>query len=269
MTPVFDEVSRSLVAVPRVLVPVPHRPTPGEWVPTGSSSSGLAAYVHREGAVLRGALEVIERDNLYRALVQLGPGERLDPHRLPPTGRHEELASLLAELERLGLRAWLVRHPGMEGVPIVHAFLWEATITTMSRGTGSGTTWATAALKALLEAMQLRLQHRLVREQGTETDVDPGYVAWSRPDVGARLIAYLEQLPAASGEHFEPGDEARLLQRLRSTLPALLVADLPCPVRNWSVVHVLIPGATCVCVASDSAGGRPLLDPRFEHPIPI
>ncbi|MEX1365481.1 MAG: YcaO-like family protein [Nannocystaceae bacterium] len=269
LTEVWDEVTGQPLAVPRVLVPVPYRPAPQEWVPTGSSSSGLAAYSSRDGAVLRAALEVIERDNLYPSLLGLRPGERLDPQQLPRTGRGGELRAVLDQLPDRGLQWWLVRYPNPEGIPIVHAFVWEESITTMSRGTGSGTTWSSAALKALLEAMQLRLQHQLVAEQGAETDVDPGFVAWARPEVGQQLVSYLDDFPWARGTLPEPANEAELLQRLRTTRPAVLVADLPCPVRGWSVVHVLIPGATCVCVPSNSAGGRPLLDARFEHPIPI
>lgn len=268
-TPIWDEVSRSMVSVPRVLVPVPYRPAADERVPTGSSSTGLAAYSDRAGAILRGALEVLERHNLYRPLLQLEPGQRLDPARLPASGRHRELMRLVGEIERLGFRLWLVRFPSKDGIPIVHAFLWEAAITTMSRGTGSGTHWATAALKATLEALQLRLQHQLVREQGAGTDVDPGYVAWSTPRVGHQLVSHLESFPESTDALPDFLDEAELLGHLKAAQEAILVAELPCPVRGWSVLHVMIPGTTCVCVPSRSAGGQALLDARFGHAIPI
>ncbi|WP_438010427.1 YcaO-like family protein [Sorangium sp. So ce321] len=268
MTQVRDEISGRDVWAPAALVHEPYTPAPPFAATTGSTSCGLAAYTSRRGAVLRGALETLERDNFYPNFLHLRPGERIALDDLPGAPRSGDLRDLAGALRGLGMTWWLVRYPDERELPIVHAFLLDAAGAAMSRGVGSAHSWATAAVKALLEAVQLREQFALLAEEGPSSPADAGYEAWSTPEVIGEIRAYLERLGPAGRLDDLPDDDA-LYARLRARVGALLVKDFPCPVVGFSAVRVLIPGATCHGSASDSAGGRRLLGAAFRHPVPV
>ncbi|EYF01920.1 YcaO-like family protein [Chondromyces apiculatus] len=268
MTQVRDEVSGRVVRVPATLLHESYGPTHPSSASTGTTSCGLAAYPDRRGAVLRGALETLERDSFYPAFLHQRPAQCLALDDVPDAPRRGDLRDLAGALERLGFSFWLLRYPDARALPIVHAFLLDAAGTAMSRGAGSGYTWATAAVKALLEAVQLREQFALVAQQGPSGPTDDGYVAWAKPEVIAELCAYLRR-STRPDRLVDLPDEAALHARVLAGVGALLVKDLPSPAVDMSAVRVLIPGATCHACPSISAGGAKLLGAAFKHPVPV
>lgn len=266
--PASDALSGRPARVPECLVPFPYLP-PRNRPAFASDTAGLAAYPSRAGAILRGATEILERNNFYPHFLHQRPAIDLGEDRdaLGP-----RVAERIARLERsLPARVWLLEYPEAHGLPIVHAFLLDRRAGHMSRGAGAGTTVASAAERALLEALMSRAQHEHIRHtpglrgQG-------GFRDWARPAHVRDLIAYLDRHPKGASTARPAADEAALFDRLTAFLRArevpLLVADLPCPVEGWSAVRVLLPGLTCHGDASRSAGGRALLDAPFRLRIP-
>ncbi|MFL5343421.1 MAG: YcaO-like family protein [Hyalangium sp.] len=268
MRPVWDEVHRVWAEVPECLVPFPYR-APSPALQFGASDTcGLAAFPSREGAVLRGTLETLERHNFYPSFLHQRPGVLLTPEMLPEGCWAREL---YAHLAGLGLRCWWLHYPDAFAAPVLHAFVLDPQGGHLSRGSGSGPRLAIAAEKALLEALLTRVQHQFVAENGASAD-DDAYADWQREEVVQPLVRYLEAQPLASTPPREFDSEQALLAHLLSVLAdqrlPLLVAELPCPVLEWSAVRVLIPGLTTHQRASDSAGGSRLWGATFRHGVP-
>ncbi|AKT42423.1 YcaO-like family protein [Chondromyces crocatus] len=266
--PVSDELTGRPTRVPECLVPFPYI-APRNRPRFASDTAGLAAYPSRDGAILRGASEVLERNNLYPHLLHQRPAIQLRGERdaLGPRVLH-----LVERLERsLPARVWLLEYPEAHRLPIVHAFLFDLRAGHMSRGTGSGTTVAHAAERALLEALMTRAQHEHLRNN-PELRADGGFRDWASPHRVRSLIAYLDRQPSAPSTARPAADDTAQLDRIKDHLRAaqipLLVATLPCPVEGWSAVRVLLPGLTCHAHASRSAGGRALLGASLRLRIP-
>jgi ribosomal protein S12 methylthiotransferase accessory factor YcaO len=272
MVSAVDELTGEMVAIPECLVAEPYR-APSGAPPTGGTTSGLAAFTSRDGAILRGAMELLERHNYYPAFLHQRRGELLDPTLWLHGKQRDELLRVVETLRDGDLRLWLLRYPDELDLPVLHAFLWDGEMGAMARGAGSSLSPATAALKATVEALQLRIQHRFVRETNLAEGANAAYVAWATPAVTDQIRAYLDAQPAAQSDLPSFAGDAELLGHIKTKLrergTALLVADLPCPVAGWSAVRVLIPGITCHGRASRSAGGERLLSPRFPYPVPI
>lgn len=241
----------------------------GTLRPTGSTSSGQAFYPSLEGAVLRGLLEVLERDDFYPNLVQLVPGVQIDATELGARRDAVDFAACLRACSERGLRVWLVRYGRRSPqLPIVHAFVLHPGMPAMSRGAGSGVTWAGAATRALLEAVQLFEQFSHIVEQGDQWSSDEGFVSWMRQDVITMLEQHLASF--ASGPVPEDlGSETELFALAKASVPEVLVVRFPQVVVGCHGVLVLVPGATCHSIPSDSRGGGVLQNPRFPHPIPV
>ncbi|MFF8021492.1 YcaO-like family protein [Streptomyces sp. NPDC007896] len=241
--------------VPACLVAFPYLPSAGHTRPSKGDTSGLASYPGRDQAVLRGLREVLERDSLYPNFMHQRPGTLL---RTEPGGVFDDK------------QTFCVVYPDAP-VPLVHAFVVDSSKTDTpiaARGTGSGLTWQEARERALEEARQLLAQsHR-----GRELALADAFDAWCRPDVTSQLLDYLEHLPEGDPTGPESGSASEQLASLVETLGAagqdVLVAELPNPVRGWTAVRVLVPGATTNQWASASAGGRKLRGAVWTHGIP-
>lgn len=268
-----DLISGELVEVPACLVPEPYEPPPEDGYCTAATTSGLAAFTSLEGAVLRGAMELLERNDFYPSFLHLAPAERVSPEVLPAGSGRDELVERIAGLRRLGLELTLLHYRGELGLPIVHSFLWDPEHGAMARGAGSDPDIARATLKATVEALQIMNQHRFVRESGLREGANAAYVEWATAEVTELVRGYLGQQPLAERPLPTFGDDAAMLEHLRQRLRArgtpLLVAELPCPIAGWHAVRVLMPGITCHGYGSSSDGGRRLLDPRFPYAVPI
>ena len=244
------------VDVPACLVAFPYVPRDGIERPSQGGTSGLAAYPDQAGAVLRGLREVLERDTFYPRFLAAKPGRRL---RLPSSLARERGATYVIYTDR--------------PVPIVHCFLLFDTDSgpAAARGTGSGLSWSEAATAARSECAQIATQ---VARAGGERDstADP-FATWRRRDVVEELTGYLETMPEAVADPLmesptPAGQIERILNHERAAGREVLLAELPCVVRGWHAVRVLIPGAVVCPVRSDSDGGRRLPAPAWRHGIP-
>lgn len=271
---VRDELTGALVSVPECLIPFPFTP-PTPQVDPDANTAGLAAFPTREGAVLRGALELLERHNFYPAFLHLAPGELVPLERLGQDPEAATLRRLADALAARHMRLWLICYPEDFGLPIVQAFLHDRAAGHLSRGSGSGRTLAAAALRALLEALMTWEQHEFSRQAGEDEDphrARDSYAAWRSPELIAQVVAYLDRQPALARSVPSYADDAALLAQVKGELRRrgipLLVADLPCPVQGWSAVRVLLPGVTSTQQPSESAGGRRLMSPAFRYGVP-
>ncbi|WP_329572006.1 YcaO-like family protein [Kitasatospora sp. NBC_01266] len=247
------------VAVPKALVTFP---CPSADRPTDGTTTGLAAAPDADTAVLRGLREVLERQQLYTSFSALLPARRLDH-----TGA----------LRRLGLdgafpgRLWAVHWPH-EGyaLPDVHAFHHDPQAGLLVRASGSGVSFEEALDGAVTELCQVHFEAVRARRTGEATSAV--HAAWARRPVIDRARRYLDAQPWGSREALPYSDERGQLAHLVDALAVLgtdpIVVRLPLRGPDWTVVRVLVPGATTSPHASRSRGGRPLLDAPWAHGIP-
>ncbi|MEV5979566.1 YcaO-like family protein [Streptomyces sp. NPDC052114] len=254
------------VAVPLCLVPFPYQPLPGETRPTSNDTTGLACYPDRDEAILRGGLEVLERNTLYRNLLHLRPGLALDPWRWatdPP--------ALVPHLTDTG-RLYVIGYPHTPPVaPVVHAFLLRSDGRYAARASGSGRTLRAATDRALLELLQVDAQFRT----GVPERLGVGHRQWSSPEAVDCLGHYLER--SATGNE-PPAELVRLTQheplrdlahRLHAAGTELLVADLPSSVKGWHTVRVLAPRLVTHQNEAPVGAGVTLQDAPFPFSVPM
>lgn len=232
--------------------------------PTASYTSGLAAWVDLEGAVLRGARELYEREDFYPNFLMQSPGVRI----APPL----RCADLVASLECHGHRVHLVRYGAELPVCIVHAF--RTGPTGAMRASGSGDCVEDATLGALLELTQLIVAHA-ARDAASldlagQLEVSS---SWRRPEIIAAIDDYLSAMPIAVPTPHPPDTAAKSFGKIRLDLARrgtrLLVVRLPTPCAGIEVARVLIPGFCQHQYPSDSDGGRRIRHPVFTHGVPV
>lgn len=217
------------------------------------STNGLAAHFKRDGAMLHGLLEVIERDQL--ALL-----ERRDPSRHTidlATVRDPQMRALLRRCEGLGLLVVALDATGDFGVPTISCRVMDreadgAAMAHAAEGSAARPTAEGAFTAALLEALQARLAFI----SGTRDDLHP---ADYEPQDTSDELHRLERLNDASrsgrtlaeiGEQLWSRLHARtesLLGQLQERVIALtgeepLTVDFPAPVAEIAVLRVLAPG---------------------------
>lgn len=146
---------------PASLVFAPFTPGEGHKSPTPSSTTGAAAGATLEEATVQAVLELIERDSFwyYSRCGGTLPELALDD---------EPLAAMIAQGQRVSIHATALPNPFR--VPVVHvtmARLDARGSSRTARGMGASTTWASAARKALIEALQM------LRSLDTGIDVVP------------------------------------------------------------------------------------------------
>ncbi|PYC87403.1 hypothetical protein C7C46_04805 [Streptomyces tateyamensis] len=247
------------VAVPKALVTFPYL---GPDRPTDGVTTGLAGAASEETAVLRGLREVLERDGLYNGFSGLRPAVRLDH-----TGA----------LARLGLAGafpgsvWALHWP-QDGLvlPDVHAFHHDPQTGVLVRASGSGTSFRQALDGAVTELCQIHFEAVRARAAGTPTSA--AHAAWARPQVSARARRYLDEQrtgpPPAVPYADEAGQLGYFVERLAQRGHSPIVVRLPLCGPDWTVVRVLVPGATTSPYGSHSRGGGGLLGAPWEHGIP-
>ena len=254
-----DLADGSAIAVPKALVVFPctdpDRPTDG-------TTTGLAAGPDTGTAALRGLREVLERHRLYGSFTRLRPAVRLDH---------------TPALARLGLdgafrgEVWALHWPDPNvPLPDVHAFHHDPRIGTLVRASGSGLTFEEALDSAVTELCQVHFE--AVRAHGAGRPAGPAHAAWARPDVVEEARGYLDAQPYAQPYPIPYTTEDEQFTRLvgllaeRGTAPVAVRLPLRGP--DWTVVRVLVPGATTSTYPSDSRGGRRLLGARWTYGIP-
>jgi ribosomal protein S12 methylthiotransferase accessory factor len=248
------------VLVPAQLVYLPYTFAEQEPVLRDPLTTGCAAGTALGPAVLRGLLEVVERDAIVlRHYRRLTPG-RLDPALFDSP----ELDRLVRSCERYHLEVEFFDYSLDLPVPVVAVRVRDPRGGTPATTFGSKAAFdaADAALGALLEAVTFRGPIRSRAKTGRRIALrlleDPRAVAslseraflWIQPEMAGRLD-YLDaaepqgRLPA----HHRPGpaaaDVGRLVDAIRETAGEILVCDVTTPdIRELGVlvVKVLIPG---------------------------
>jgi ribosomal protein S12 methylthiotransferase accessory factor YcaO len=249
----------AIVAVPKALVTFPYL---GADRPTDGITTGLAAAPDSDSAVLRGLREVLERDNLYNAFTEMRPGLRLD---------------LTEVLGQLGLDSafrgdvWAVHWPHDGYVlPDVHAFHHDPHTGVLVRASGSGVSFQEAAEDALTELCQVHFE--AVRAGAAGEATSPAHAEWARPSVIDKARRYLDAQchgdPLAVPYSDDTAQLDYLVRRLVDLGTGPIGVRLPLRGPDWTVVRVLVPGATTSPYASQSRGGRRLLNPHWSHGIP-
>jgi ribosomal protein S12 methylthiotransferase accessory factor len=220
-------------------------------------TTGLAIHSDEAEAVVRGAREVLERDNFYPGFLHQRVGIRLAPEDFGLAG-----ALPGAEL----VLVYYAGHP----VPIVHAFgmFDRPGVGFAARGSGSGLTWPAAVTNAVRELEQVAAQ-----VAGAPVDrLGAGHAAWRRPEVVDQLRAYLARQPAgeppAAAAVDARGQLATMVDWAAARGTDVLLATLPSPITGWHPVRVLVPGATTNPWPSSSAGGRRLASPSWGWGVP-
>jgi ribosomal protein S12 methylthiotransferase accessory factor len=208
------------------------------------TSNGLAAHPRVVPAVRHALREVIERDQLARALPRGWTAREVSRRRLPEAALPASVRSRLEDLARRGFLLGLfdLRPAGGLGVPVAGALLLDepGSPVPMTAGYAAAADWATALEGAALEAAQ----SRLTDIHGAREDVGP-----SNGDEASAVRAWLERPVTPRGRGVRGGRrlsasaEVAWLSRccLRGGLGEPVVVSLRGePIH---VVRVLVPGA--------------------------
>ncbi|WP_191296676.1 YcaO-like family protein [Lentzea cavernae] len=233
------------VDVPLALVAFPHIPGSNDRPrPTLGTTTGLAVHPERDEAVARALREVLERASLYPNFLWQRPAIRL-PCTDPATR--------------------LLVYPDTS-VPVVHAFIIadDRSVSMASRGSGSGLTWDQAAAAAVEEAEQIMSQMR--REPPEHMGV--AFREWADPTVVERVRAYVDAHPERVPPDIEHESVSAQIRAVVARSAEIVVVELPCPVRGWTAVRVLVPGTTVHRFTSRSVAGRQLAGAPWSAGLP-
>lgn len=205
------------VWVPASLVHCPPRGAPLFGLPGLSwTSNGCAAHVSAERALRHALLEVIERDQLARALPQGWTRAQVRKRRLG--GLPAPVRERVDALERQGFRCILIdATPDRSfGIPIAGALLLDE-----ERGPvplTAGYSAAATAEAALIGALEEAAQSRLTDIHGAREDVEPmpshevdEVASWLSHEEGSRRISEMPKVPAR--EASAPALARRLARR--------------------------------------------------------
>lgn len=260
--------------VPACLIPFPYETSESQYDVTVSSTGGLAVHSDYKKAVINGALELFERNDLYRSFLFQKIGFNLDFSGISFSKKNtaSSFRKFLDSLKHNGLRYWCVIYNLQSTLPIVHSFIEDQKNNFFSRGSGSGVSLLEATSNSLVEALQIRQQ--FLNSCSSQGGV--GYDNWRLPSVVNEIRAYLEKFHTLHfldhPMHTIQYTPHRLLKEIKTILTfeqrPLLVANLPCPINKWFSVRVLIPGFTTHQYPSDSEGGKNILNPIFTQGIP-
>jgi len=272
---VKDEISPNRIClVSECLIPFPYEALEPQYDVTTSSTGGLAVHSDYKKAVINGALELFERDDLYSSFLFQKDGFVLDFSNISAqlsTATHDFIL-LLNCLKNNQLDYWCVVYSLKSTLPIVHFFIHDKQNHFFSRGTGSGYTLVEAIEKALIEGLQIRQQFlNNSAVQGCTI-----YDNWRKPEVIDQIQTYLEKLyrlsffehPLHSVEYTPSLLLEEIKENLKIKKKPLLVADLPCSIEGWFAVRVLIPGFATHQYPSESRGGKKIINPIFMYGVP-
>jgi ribosomal protein S12 methylthiotransferase accessory factor len=285
MTPVrwveaFAIPSGAPALLPRQLVHLAWRPEPGSGeVPIGySTSSGAACGCTLEEAVLRGLLELLERDAFLVTWAN-----RLSPPLLE-WSRHCELARLDRRYFRpSGLAYAAVDLSAFFDVPTVLGVVRDERVPGAALGVGAAAAARVeeAWLRALAEAFSVRTWARLTwdgREGDSEAiETFDDHIRFYSSPVHAEITRFLDESPDRRDVRDVPaveGDDVRaqiraVTTRLEARGASAYAADVTAPdIRDAGlrVAKVVAPELCALDVAHDARflGGRRLYNAAFE-----
>jgi ribosomal protein S12 methylthiotransferase accessory factor len=266
--------------LPRQLVHLAWRPEPGsrEIAIGYSTSSGAACACTLEEAVLRGVLELVERDAFLVVWAN-----RLSLPRLE-WGRHDELAALDRRYFRpSGLEYEAVDLSGFFDVPTVLGVVRDDRTRGAALGVGAAAASCVeeAWLRALAEAFSVRTWARLTRDVPDESparvetfdDHIRFYASHERAQLTRFLDSSSERRDVREVRPVEGGDVNALIQSVANRLErrgaSAYAADLTSPdvaAAGLRVAKVVAPELCALDVSHDARflGGRRLYEAAFE-----
>ncbi len=261
--------------VPECLISFPYESPSSEYQVTTSSTAGLAVYSDYTTAVVKGALELFERNDFYPSFLFKKNGFKLDFSKvyLSENTPLHNFTLLLKQLEKNQLCYWCIVYNLNTRFAIVHTLILDENNGFFSRGSGSGRTLIEATANSLVEALQIRYEFLRMPENQSGFQ---GYHHWRMPNVVEQIKNYLEKFqnmpfldhPLSKIEYNSALLLAEIKDSLKKEEKPLLVANLPCPILDWSAVRVLIPGFTTHQYPSQSLGGQKIINPIFKYSIP-
>lgn len=270
-------VARSLltdarIAVPAALVPFPLNRPGTENV--SATTIGLAVAADAEQAVAAAAMEIIEANDLYTNFLPLKSGQRLIVRRddTIAAGRFGEACDALAQVT---CDVIFFRYTSSEMLPVVHALLLDNRHGVAARGSGSGASLGAALERALLEALQLRKQQRILQMSVPNSrhyeGVAETYRRWRTAEVIEELREYVHSLSAVEIGREQVQQEvdvrAAIAAWARQGGTDFLTVNLPCAVETWCAVRVLAPHVAIHPYASNTKAGRTVADIQFLHGV--
>lgn len=214
-----------------------------------SITTGLATFPTEPGAVLRGALEVIERDAFMVMWLNQLTLPRISFDRVRAS--NTMLDSLLTMCERHKLRPHLIElitdAPASVACVVVEDL--TGTVPRFTVGACAGRSIANIAEKALLEALRARVNVRRRREEGVFSEND-ALEWWSHHDRDKGLKFLIDgmehdQIPHSPWEHDTDEEHLkRIIAWCRETSKELISVDLGKSAKNptpWHIAMVCIP----------------------------
>lgn len=238
------------IMVPAQVVYVPYRWDEGEAVLRDPLTTGAAAGLCRGRAVLRGLLEVVERDATMVTHYRRRCGRRLLPERANP------LAEMVDTISAFGLETRLYDCAVDLPVPVVVATVLDDTGVgpAVTVGSKAAIEAADAAVGAVLEAVCFRhpmrarmaVARRLATRIGDRFDqlerADQRAYRWMQPD----MVQHLDYLDAGGEAAAWPAaaDPAGLVEAILALPADVIVCDVTTPEiadLGVTVVKVVVP----------------------------
>ncbi len=216
-----------------------------------ATTTGLAAALTEEDAILHGILEIIERDAIARAMRVHGflHRRRIDPDTIDDAG----VGELLGWLGEKEILVGLWHAPSPTRIPVVWCQLMEGEAVDggLLPYPADGSAASLDPIAAVSHAIYEAAQTRLTAISGARDDVTrasyPAYPDWEALRAHRRLLAEgpkpidFRQIGVSAPE--EPRSFPRLLSALSSSgvSGALLVRIDTAPLRELAVVRMIIP----------------------------
>jgi ribosomal protein S12 methylthiotransferase accessory factor len=210
------------------------------------TSNGLAARFDLEGAVLKGLLEVLERDGV--AVWRRQPLTSRATYAIDAGSiRYPWFVELVERLERMGIYVWLYSIPTIAQLPAVFAEVFDSSAPPGSRAQIGGCACGARAEDALRGAVLEALQARLTLIAGARDDILYDDYGDARGGAGWPPPPHLkgldwESLPGAEDDAGEV-TSLSVAERLASAgYPDVAVVRLSAPDASVCVVKVFAPG---------------------------
>ena len=195
-------------------------------------STGLAAHVDRDAAILHALYEVVERHSLSLSQAALIDGESLHDH---------DVCELLRKLTRANMNTQLFSLSNPFDIPTIYVQITERqsnrTLGTF-HGSASHHSMTVAITKAILEAAQSRLTFIA----GTRDEILPFFYRHHHQSSIASSHAVSFALPSSVVYQQDQHAIDDVLSKIERYFPSILLVDHTKEDINIPVVQVFVPG---------------------------